>query len=138
MAAHAKVNGRDERGRFANGNAGGHGRPPRPIERQYVAVIGEVVGLDEWRRVVERALRDAENGHATARAWLSKYVTGDPPQATLFGVAVDEHTGRDADSDITHKAQRRAEVAEQTARHAARERFYDSLTNIAKLIGNVQ
>ena len=104
MAGHGKANGRDQRGRFADGNGGGPGRPPRPIERQYIAVISDVVGLDAWRRVVERALRDAENGDATARAWLSKYVTGDPPQATLFGLAVDAERGRSVEDQIQQAA----------------------------------
>ena len=62
---------RDEHGRFAEGNAGGPGRPRRTVERDYLAVLSEAVSLDDWRAVVARAVDDAKAGDARARDWLA-------------------------------------------------------------------
>jgi len=35
------------------------------------------VGLGDWAAIVQRAVNDAKNGDAQARAWLSKYLVGD-------------------------------------------------------------
>jgi hypothetical protein len=65
---------RTEQGRFALGNAGGPGRPKRKSEAEYIAVLCEAVPLEEWRKVCERALKDALNGNAKARDFLAHYL----------------------------------------------------------------
>lgn len=68
---------RDERGRFTKGNAGGPGRPSRETEVSYLQAIGDAVSLDDWREIVEMAVRGAKKGDYKDRAWLSKHLVGD-------------------------------------------------------------
>jgi hypothetical protein len=75
--------GRDALGRFKRGNEGGPGRPRRAVETEYLAVIGDVVPLERWRRIVERAAADAEAGDAKARQWLAGSLLGSVPQSLL-------------------------------------------------------
>ena len=81
-----KNGGRDEHGRFAPGNGGGPGRPPRAAELSYLRELTTACPPDTWRRVCEHAVQDALAGDATARSWLSKYLLGaDPhPQALVM------------------------------------------------------
>jgi hypothetical protein len=39
--------------------------------------------MEEWEKVVARALADAKRGDAKAREWLSKYLVGDDPLVML-------------------------------------------------------
>src|SRR5262245_16249980 len=66
--------GRDENGRFAPGNEGGPGRPRRDRERTYLTALADVVPLDRWRLICERAATDAEAGDARARNWLGDFL----------------------------------------------------------------
>lgn len=68
---------RDKLGRFVKGSSGGPGRPKRATELEYLAVLGEAVGIDTWREVVVRAVTDAKAGDGKAREWLAKYLIGD-------------------------------------------------------------
>ncbi len=65
---------RHANGRFAKGNPGGPGRPPRQDERDYLIAAAGVVSLERWQRVVERAAADAEKGDHKAREWLSRWL----------------------------------------------------------------
>ena len=71
--------GRDAVGRFSTGNNYGQGRPPRAVERDYLAVLSERLSLDDWRSIVDRAVADASSGDARARDWLSRYALGVEP-----------------------------------------------------------
>ena len=104
-------NERDENGRFAPGNAGGPGRPRRAIEREYLAVIGEAVTLDDWRDVVARAVADAKRGDHQARAWLGKYVIGE--KQTLSELAAKEQRGFTPEAELTAKAADQQHEAER-------------------------
>jgi hypothetical protein len=64
---------------FAIGNPGGPGRPRRSLERKYLEATFAATPVAQWRRVVEKALEQALDGDAAARAWLSKYLLGDDP-----------------------------------------------------------
>jgi len=107
----AKANGRCDRGKFAPGNPGGPGRPRRAVEREYVAVLSDVVTVDVWRDVVTRAVEDAKAGNARARDWLSRYVLGAEP-LNLLALAAIEHRGETVDDAV-------AETAERQKRDAA-------------------
>jgi len=96
---------RDENGRFADGNAGGPGRPRRTIEREYLATLGDVVSLGEWREIVLRAVADAKAGDARARDWLSKYLVGAEPP-TLLQLAGKEGRGLTVEADVTAEGDR--------------------------------
>jgi hypothetical protein len=91
--------GRDESGRFAQGNAGGPGRPRRSVEVEYLATLGDMVSLEDWAEVVARALADAKSGDANARAWLAKHLLGGSP-STLMNLAAQEQRGATPDADI--------------------------------------
>jgi hypothetical protein len=73
-----QAHGRDNHGRFAQGNPGGPGRPPTAKERGYLEALTAVCTLDEWRGICRRAVKDAKAGDARARDWLSKYLVGEP------------------------------------------------------------
>ena len=107
-------NGRDDHGRFAPGNAGGPGRPRRAVERDYLTTLTEACPPETWRGIVERAVTDAKDGDATARAWLAKYLIGDKPTA-LTELAIAEARGVTADDELRDLAARR----EREQRHQA-------------------
>ncbi len=91
---HDETNGRDARGRFAPGNAGGPGRPRRAVEADYLRTLATACPPERWAKIVARAVADAEAGDAPARAWLSKHLLGaDPP--SLLRIAAEESLGVD-------------------------------------------
>ena len=62
--------------RGASGNP--NGRPKRKTEQAYLnAMIGGVT-MAAWKRIVIRAVEDAENGDAKARQWLTDNLIGKP------------------------------------------------------------
>jgi len=75
--------GRDAGGRFAAGNPGGPGRPPRLVEDSYLLALSDAVTLDDWASIVARAVADAKKGDASARAWLSKHLLPPAPSPAL-------------------------------------------------------
>lgn len=105
--------GRDENGRFASGNPGGPGRPPRPIETQYLATIGDRVSLKAWGEVVDRALADAKAGNAAAREWLTRHLIG-PEPPSLLDVAANEMREISLENEVAKQA-----VLDDIANHVA-------------------
>jgi len=69
---------RDPRGRFAPGNEGGPGRPPRATEAGYLLALSDAVDLETWRAIVQRAAEDARDGDDKARRWLAGYLLHKP------------------------------------------------------------
>ena len=110
--------GRDRNGQFAQGNAGGPGRPRRAIEREYLAVLGDAVTLDNWRDVVARAVVDAKAGDSTARAWLTKYLLGETPPC-LMDLAAMEQRGATADDEVREVLIRQEQDAKRQAKYDA-------------------
>ena len=97
----AKRKGHDARGRFAQGNEGGPGRPRRTVEREYLAALSESVSLDDWREVCKRAVADARKGDGKARDWLTGYLLGDAPAPMrLIDLAVRDVLGVDVEAEI--------------------------------------
>src|SRR5690348_4117814 len=76
----SEPSGRDERGRFAVGYAGGPGRPRSEADPVYVDAIFTAVPVDAWMEIVARAVNDAKDGKGSARAWLSKLMGIDAPR----------------------------------------------------------
>jgi hypothetical protein len=70
------VDARDNKGRFGPGNKAGKGRPPS-YAAIYTAVVKDACSPQDWKQIVERAVRDAKKGNAPARQWLAKYLIGD-------------------------------------------------------------
>jgi hypothetical protein len=70
------ADGRDDKGRFLKGNAGGPGRPQRETERAYLTALVGVVSLRAWRAICKQAVADARAGDRHAREWLGRYLIG--------------------------------------------------------------
>lgn len=89
--------GRDKSGKFAAGNPGGPGRPPRATERDYLVALSEACSTDDWQEIVTRAVDDAKDGDAKARAWLAGYLVGEPGSRgeLLHTIAVEVAAGSD-------------------------------------------
>jgi hypothetical protein len=64
---------------FKRGQPGGPGRPPRERELRYLRTAVGAVPLTRWRRVVRKALEDAEQGDRHAREFLRRVLIGDSP-----------------------------------------------------------
>lgn len=76
---------RDGQGRFVKGSAGGPGRYNKARELAYLAVFQEIVQLDDWRKVIAQAVRDANDSldsktRERGRRFLADYVIGRPKQ----------------------------------------------------------
>jgi hypothetical protein len=75
---------RDAEGHYIKGHPGGPGRPAKARELAYLAILREVVSLEEWRRIIQTAKEDAlgRNWQARdrARRFLAEYAIGKPPQ----------------------------------------------------------
>jgi hypothetical protein len=65
---------RNARGRFAPGNPGGPGRPPKiaHLERELLASMATVLGPEIWMRVTQAMALKAMEGNVAAANWLSK------------------------------------------------------------------
>ena len=99
------VEGRDDMGRFSTGNNYGQGRPPRAVERDYLAVLSERLSLDDWRDIVSRAVKDARSGDAKARDWLSRYALGSEPMS-LTALAIREQMQVSTEAEIAALVER--------------------------------
>jgi hypothetical protein len=72
---------RDDKGRFTKGASGNpKGRSPREVEREYLDITIGAVTPDNWKKIVDRAVMEAELGDKDARKWLSEYLLGKPKQ----------------------------------------------------------
>ena len=91
---------RDSNGRFVKGNtvSKGHGRLPRQVESDYMAVVVGSVSLDDWQAIVQRAVQDAKDGDNTARQWLTKLLVGERVKNLTTALA-DVESERDAVAD---------------------------------------
>jgi hypothetical protein len=72
------VSSRDHRGRFAAGNQGGPGRPPRQTEHEYLRAVQDSCSLEDVRAITAEAVKRAKAGDARAREWISRYLVGTP------------------------------------------------------------
>jgi hypothetical protein len=87
---------RDTNGRFAVGNSGGPGRPRRAVEANYLAALSEAVSVRKWKKIVEKAVKDALAGDRHAREWIGDYVLGKPDHEKLLELAAKEMVGFDS------------------------------------------
>jgi hypothetical protein len=99
------TDGRAPNGRFAPGNAGGPGRPPRQTEREYLRAMLAGCTPEDWREIVDQAVEDAKGGDAKAREWLARYLVGMPYLTTPMPseLAAEDEVGHDPLSrDMEH------------------------------------
>lgn len=117
------TDGREASGQFANGNAGGPGRPRRAIERDYLAALSDACPPDTWRQIVTRAVDDAKAGDPKAREWLTRYLLGNAAMS-LAGLAAKELRGELADDEIQRiVAQQHADAARKAKLNAICQRL---------------
>ncbi len=95
---------RDEKGQFKKGHEGIGGRPPKAREQAILAVIREVVTLEKWHAIIEKAVNDAisdEDGRTRdkARRFLAEYQIGKPAQTIRLQQTNDEADAYDELSD---------------------------------------
>jgi len=70
---------RNENGTFVQGHSGGPGRKKK-VSVDYRAIFEHAVTEVAMFRIIERALADAINGDARARAWLVSYLVAPIPK----------------------------------------------------------
>ena len=96
---HGRANGTDRtaNGRFAQGNPGGPGRPPRQTEREYLRAMLAACTPDDWREIVGQVVEDAKGGDPKAREWLARYLVGAPTALTPMPseLAAEDEVGHD-------------------------------------------
>ena len=104
--------GRDNQGRFSNGNPGGPGRPRRAVEEDYLAALSDQLSIERWENIVSKAIEDAENGDHKARDWIARYALGPSPKVAemglqgalrLFQLAVDEAREKTVEEKIENR-----------------------------------
>ena len=104
--------GRDNQGRFSNGNPGGPGRPRRAVEEDYLAALSDQLSIERWENIVSKAIQDAENGDHRARDWIARYALGPSPKVAemglqgalrLFQLAVDEAREKTVEEKIENR-----------------------------------
>jgi hypothetical protein len=79
---------RDNKGRFVKGTDGGPGRPKKARKERYYAITMTACSFEDWKAIVERAIKDAQKGDASARKWLSDYLVGVPETPLAGGVEI--------------------------------------------------
>lgn len=71
---------RDEQGRFVAGNKASKGGVTRAKKNEYAALFFEEINLNDFRKIIQKARRQALLGDRHARQWLAEYMVGKPPQ----------------------------------------------------------
>ena len=94
---------RDEHGRFVKGVSGNPGgRPSR--DARFLEITMETVTYASWKKIIKKAMDQAEKGNPTARKFLADYILGPPVQRQEVTGA----DGRDLIPDDDTKRQRDA------------------------------
>ena len=75
-------NGRGDKGRFAEGNAGGPGNPHAKRANQIRTLFYETVSDDDVRKIIRKMTDDAKAGDDAARREIFDRLLGRPHQAT--------------------------------------------------------
>ena len=108
MATVHESNGLDRgvNGRFAPGNAGGPGRPRRPVEETYLLAITTACPIETWERICAKAVEDALGGDPKAREWLARYLVREPEGGTPTLLHAHLHAMADLDPVLVAHAER--------------------------------
>ena len=89
---------RDNKGKFVKGHGGGPGRPKKATEETYLLVTAAACSPAQWQEIVKRAVKDAKAGDYQARAFLAKFLIGDPGKKAapdLSGALAKKALGKD-------------------------------------------
>ena len=72
---------RDANGRFVKGHTGNpNGRPRRATEEEYLCAFNETMTVEDWVRIIRKAITQAKGGDRDARRFLADYALGKPKQ----------------------------------------------------------
>lgn len=71
---------RDENGKFIKGNGGGPGRPKKEREERFYEITLSTVGFEDWKAIIQKAVKQAKSGDSNARKFLADYIMGPPVQ----------------------------------------------------------
>ncbi len=93
----------------------------RPIEREYLAVLNDVVTVDAWRRICQTAVDAALAGNARARDWLSRWLM--EPDARPLTVLAAEEIDATVEAVADDEVKRRREALDDDRRNAEQERL---------------
>jgi hypothetical protein len=88
---------RTQDGRFAVGNCGGPGRPPRHVETEYLAVTLAACSVQDWREIISKAVQAAKGGDDKARLFLASYILGTPKAPARLWTGAMREQEREAD-----------------------------------------
>ncbi|MBE7490969.1 MAG: hypothetical protein HS108_04335 [Planctomycetes bacterium] len=61
------------------GNPGGRPRSVRRVQYSRLRIMDASVSEADWAAIIDKAIEQAREGDATARAWLSKYLLPESP-----------------------------------------------------------
>ncbi len=98
----------------------------RPVEREYVAILNEVVTLDKWKRICQRTVDDALSGDPKARDWLGKHLM--QTEARTLTVMAAEESQSDSATAVEQEIADRREALQIDRRKAASDRQMAKLT----------
>ncbi|MCL4732067.1 MAG: hypothetical protein KJ044_16740 [Planctomycetes bacterium] len=62
-----------------SGNPGGRPRSVRRVQYSRLRIMDASVSEADWAAIIDKAIEQAREGDATARAWLSKYLLPESP-----------------------------------------------------------
>jgi len=104
-------NGRDTRGRFAKGNAGGPGNPAVRRLAEYRAAITAAVTPKDIGRIIKKLVKRALSGETMATRELLDRLIGRPQQASSYtaGGGLDFATLKTAD-DVSRASEQLAQA----------------------------
>ena len=93
------MDGRDDKGRFANGHKGTGGRPRRVTEAEYAAVLRANVNAEDFARIVQSQVQDAlhcidASDRLAAAKFLVGYVIGRPREFVEISSDEDSPLGK--------------------------------------------
>ena len=81
MTRKRQVAKRDANGRFLPGNSGNPaGRPKKDREIRFLEITLSTVRYEDWRKIVKKAVTQAQRGDNQARKFLADYLLGPPAQ----------------------------------------------------------
>jgi len=71
---------RDASGRFVKGHKGGPGRPKKKREERYYEIAVSAISFNQWKKIIQKAGEQAQDGDASARRFLADYLLPTPAQ----------------------------------------------------------
>lgn len=71
---------RDANGKFAEGHKGMGGRPRKEREERFYTIAVSSVTFQDWREIIQAAVKQAKRGDPSARKFLADYLMGTPVQ----------------------------------------------------------